>query len=285
MSDWQRDANHAHRRAARSFQCHVVGQQAVEPAEREVVAEQPLRIIVNGQSVATLMQTPGAEIELATGWLLSEGLIGSRNQITAMSFQFEGSPSAAGVVRVRLTEELSQAAKRYQATFSSCSLCGLEKIETLAEGLPPFAKPAARLGVEDIFRLRDAMEVAQPMFRRTGGTHAAALAELPVEPAAQRLVVREDIGRHNALDKAIGAAAAMAIAPQRSLLILSGRLSVEMVAKAARAGISDLAGVSAPSALGIELARKLNMFLAGFLRGHTMTAYSGVEAIAAGLGH
>ena len=83
------------------------------------------------------------------------------------------------------------------------------------------------------------------MFRRTGGTHAAALAQLPVDPAAPRMVVREDIGRHNALDKAVGAAVAMGIAPQRSLLVLSGRLSVEMVAKAARAGISDLAGVSA----------------------------------------
>ena len=120
-----------------------------------MVNEQPLRIIVNGQSVATLMQMPGGEIELATGWLLTEGLIGSRDQITAMSYQLEGSSSerrngdaastrevetvdkvaaspfrpAAGVVRIRLTEDLSEAAKRYHATFSSCSLCGLEAIE------------------------------------------------------------------------------------------------------------------------------------------------------------
>jgi FdhD protein len=103
------------------------------------------------------------------------------------------------------------------------------------------------------------------------------LAELPFDTA--RIIVREDLGRHNALDKAVGAAVAMGISLERSLLMLSGRLSVEMIAKAARAGITDLAGVSAPSALGVDLARRLNMFVAGFVRGNAMTVYSGVSAL------
>ncbi len=123
------------------------------------------------------------------------------------------------------------------------------------------------------------MEQAQIAFRQTGGAHAAALAELPFDAAGGRIVVREDLGRHNALDKAVGAAAAMGIALERSLLMLSGRLSVEMIAKAARAGITDLAGVSAPSALGVDLARRLDMFVAGFVRGDAMTVYSGASAL------
>ncbi len=211
---------------------------------------------------------------------MTEGLIRSHRQIASISYLPDGSFLAAGVVHVRLTEELSKQAKRqHRNIFSSCSLCGSDLIEAFAEGLRSCEKPAARLHLQDIFRLRDAMETAQIAFRQTGGTHAAALAELPVDTASGRIVVREDIGRHNALDKAVGAAIAMDIALDRSLLLLSGRLSLEMVAKAARAGISDLAGLSAPSALGVDLARRLGMFLAGFVRSDTMTVYSGVAAL------
>jgi FdhD protein len=247
---------------------------------RDVIDEQAMRIQVNGESVATLMRTPGAEIDLATGFLLTEGLIRSPSQIVTMSYCPDGSFGAAGLVRIRLTEELTdQVKRRHRNIFSSYSLCGSDVIEAFAEGLPKCQKSPGRLDPMNIFRLRDEMEKAQISFQQTGGTHAAALAELPVNAAGGRIVVREDLGRHNALDKAVGAAVAMDIALERSLLLLSGRLSVEMIAKAARAGISDLAGVSAPSALGIDLARRLDMFMAGFVRGNTMTVYSGAAAL------
>jgi FdhD protein len=164
-------------------------------------------------------------------------------------------------------------------------------IEEVAADIAPFARPPLRLAAEDLFALAEAMRRAQKMFQRTGGTHAAALGRPPVESGAE-CIVREDLGRHNALDKAVGCAAqrgmlAPELCPQhtaerfaaRLALLLSGRLSFEMVAKAARAGISEVAGVSAPSALAVELARRLNMFLAGFVRERTLTVYSGADAL------
>ncbi len=268
-------------RAIRRFECHLVHDDLVEPGLRDVVDEQAVRILVNGESVATLMRTPGAEIDLATGFLLTEGLIQSRRQIAAISYTPDGSFGAAGLIRVRLAEELAQETKRrHRNIFSSCSLCGSDVIDAFAEGLPGSRKPPGRIDRRDIFRLRNEMEAAQVTFRQTGGTHAAALAELPWDAAKkERIIVREDLGRHNALDKAIGAAALLDIPLERCLLLLSGRLSLEMVAKAARAGVSDLAGVSAPSALGVDLARRLGMFVAGFVRGHAMTVYSGLTAL------
>ena len=254
-------------RAARRFECHVVRDQIVEVDQRDVIDEQAMRIQVNGEPVATLMRTPGHEADLASGFLLTEGIIHAPRQIAAISYCPDGSLGAAGLVRVLLTEELSKEVKRRRRNvFSSCSLCGTDVIETFAEGLPSCQKPSGRLDRRNIFQLRDTMERGQIAFRQTGGTHAAALAELPFDDAGRRMIVREDLGRHNALDKAVGAAVAMGISLERSLLMLSGRLSVEMIAKAARAGITDLAGVSAPSALGVDLARKLDMFLAGFVR-------------------
>jgi FdhD protein len=252
----------------------------VESGVRDLIDEQTLRILVNGESLATLMRTPGEEIDLATGFLLSEGIIRSRRQIIALSYYAAGPSQPAGEVHVGLIEGLTERARRPSRNiFSSCCLCGLDLIEAYAEGLPVFEKPPGRLHARDVFALRDCMEAAQGAFHQTGGAHAAALAEVPVDAVAGRVVVREDLGRHNALDKVVGAAAALDVPLEKSLLLLSGRLSVEMVVKAARAGISDLAGLSAPSALGVDLARRLGMFIAGFVRGNAMTVYAGVARL------
>jgi FdhD protein len=262
------------------LECVVVRAGVAAPAARDVIREQPLRIVVNGSPAATLMCTPGAEPDLAVGFLLTEGLIGKRADILTMAFCPDRSV-AGGVVHVRLAERVALGAKpRYRDVFSSCSLCGIEVIEAFSEGLPGFRKPVERLRPEDLFRLRDVMEAEQSLFRKTGGSHAAALGFMPLGGSESPAIVREDLGRHNALDKAVGAALQLELSLDRALVLLSGRLSLEMVAKAARAGISDVAGVSAPTAAGVALARKLGMFLAGFVRGDTMTVYSGAEALA-----
>lgn len=266
---------------ARPLDCLVVDGPDIEPGSRLVIDEAPLRIVVNGQPAATLMRTPGAEVELALGFLFSEGLALGMADIAAVTYCREGQTGPAGEVRVQLTGEMRQPIQhRYREVFSSCSLCGLELIEAYADDIPPFGPGAERLAVGEVLRLRDAMDGTQDVFRRTGGSHAAAVAELPVNPALA--VVREDVGRHNALDKAAGAAIAQGLAPGRSLLMLSGRLSFEMVAKAARAGFRDVAAVGAPTALGVDLARRLGMFLTGFVRGDRMTVYAGAEALRPG---
>jgi FdhD protein len=266
---------------ARQFDCSVVGRDGVEPCTRSVIEEGPIRLVVNGEPVATLMRTPGSEVELALGFLLSEGLAQSMGDVAAITFCREGELGPAGEVRVQLAGEMRQPIQhRYREVFSSCGLCGLELIEAYADDLQAFHREPGRLRADDVFLLRDAMDGVQALFGQTGGSHGAAVSELPVDAEGRSAVVREDVGRHNALDKAVGAAAGQGLRFERSLLVLSGRLSFEMVAKAARAGLSDVAAVGAPSALGLDLARRLGMFLAGFVRGHTMTVYSGIEALA-----
>jgi FdhD protein len=265
--------------------CFVIGPGRWTPEQRELVGEEPLTIFVGDQPVATLMRTPGDEVELAMGFVLTEGIVGSPEDVGAISFCAQGGLSGRNEVRVALAEGARP--RRLPAprrVFSSCGVCGAEMIEEIAADIPAFARPLHRLAAEDLFALADAMRRGQKMFRRTGGTHAAALARPPVRPGCE-CIVREDLGRHNALDKAVGAAAQRGmLAPLDHArgglaLLLSGRLSFEMVAKAARAGISEVAGVSAPSALAVELARRLNMFLSGFVRERTLTVYSGADAL------
>ena len=262
------------------FVGHVVDAGSVKSQPREVIEEQPLRIIVNGKPLATLMRTPGGEIELTLGFLLSEGMIQTRAEVGAISFCRDGAWGKPGEVLVRLTAS-TNATHGYRDVLSSCSLCSDAWIEKFADGIVPFSKSPGRLYTPDIFRLRALMSASQPLFDRTGASHAAALIEPRIggDSAKEIVVVREDVGRHNALDKAIGAALGAGMHLDRSLLLLSSRLSFEMVSKAARAGISDVAGVSAPSAVAIRLAQRLGMFLAGFVRGETMTVYAGVESL------
>ena len=271
--------------------CIVVEEQKRMPVERQLVAEEPLTILVAEQPVATLMRTPGDETDLALGFLLTEGIVRSVNDVGTVSFCAQGTLGARNQVLVNLASGTTVARlPQHRRVFSSCSVCGAEMIEEVARGITPFSLPPARLSPDDIYAVAEAMHRGQDLFRRTGGAHAAALARLPLGPGSE-VLVREDMGRHNALDKVVGMAARRGIlAPGLSaagsrasglLLILSGRLSYEMVAKAARAGIGDVAAISAPSALAVGLGRSLNMFLAGFVRDRTMTVYSGADALQA----
>lgn len=247
------------------YECRVYENGALEPVTRELTIEEPLRIVVSGTLAATLMRTPGDEEELVLGFLLTAGIIKNVGQVEAISF-----PTA--------NEALVNPASGVEIS----SLPARHGPEMVADEISRFEKPAGRLDGKDVFQLAATMQSGQAIFRRTGGTHAAAIAEIPVLPDSGNVIVREDIGRHNALDKVIGAAAKRGIVFERSLLLLSGRLSFEMVAKSAYAGISDMVGVSAPSGLGVKLAQHLGMFLAGFARGEKMTVYVGHEALREG---
>lgn len=238
------------------------------------MCEEPLTILLGGQPLVTLMRTPGLDRELAVGYLITEGFIASAADIGLLAHCEDTSQPWGGTLRVELVPGtmLLRSPDTHRQVFSSCSLCGVEVVAQVAEEVRAF--PTGQARARDVCELARRLRDHQPLFQATGGTHAAGLADCPLGAAAPVLVC-EDIGRHNALDKVVGAAALQRLELQRPLLFLSGRLSFEMVAKAARAGIGAVAGISAPTALSVELAQRLNMFLAGFVRGETFTVYSG----------
>jgi FdhD protein len=245
----------------------------------ELIVEEPLLITVAGKSVATLMCTPGDEISLTLGYLLTEGLVGSMSDIGSIAFCRE---EEGNVVRVMPTEriDLLSGLDAYRTVFSSCSICGREAIQAVTSCLRPFTKSAGRFSSEVIYELGESMNARQRYFRRTGGTHAAILGQIEKgKVVTESVILKEDIGRHNALDKVVGEALLRKISFSDSFVFLSGRMSFEMVAKAARAGISDLAAISAPTALAVELARQLGMLLIGFARGKSAVVYAGKDAL------
>ena len=264
------------------IECLALSPEGRAKTTRQLICEEPLLITVGATAVATLMCTPGDELALTLGFLYTEGIIRSAKEVGAMAF----CPEASGnVVRVIPAEgiDLSSRLTGFRTVFSSCSICGDEAIHAVASGLQPFAKSAGRLSPRAIFELAALMNQNQRFFKGTGGTHAAMLGRIHggrLDPASA--IIKEDIGRHNALDKVVGEALHTKAPLEESLLFLSGRMSFEMVSKAARAGISDLAAVSAPTALAVQLAGRLGMFLAGFVRGETLVVYSGAEALTIG---
>jgi len=258
---------------------HKLEGRAISPGAGELIIEEPLLITVAGKSVVTLMCTPGDELSLALGYLLTEGIISSLSDIGTIAFCRE---ELGNVVRVSPAEgvDLLSRSDAYRTVFSSCSICGREAIQAVTSCLRPFAKPVGRLSCEAIYELGECMNSRQQYFRRTGGTHAAVLGQIEAgRLIAGTAIMKEDIGRHNALDKAVGEALRQKAVFDGSVLFLSGRMSFEMVAKAARAGISDLMAISAPTALAVELAKQLGMFLAGFARGKSAAVYAGEEAL------
>jgi len=262
-----------------SVECHKLGPTSLEAFSGELVREEPLLITVSGQPAATLMCTPGDEISLALGFLLTGGVIRSEKEVGAIVSCHE---EAGNVVRVIPADgaDLMSRLEAHRTVFSSCSICGSEAIGSLTSSLPPFADRPGRLLPQAVFDLGKLMNREQRFYRRTGGTHAAVLGQVREgKLIGQTAILKEDIGRHNALDKVVGEALRKGMPLGNTLLFLSGRMSFEMVAKAARAGISDLAAVSAPTALAVELARRLGMLLVCFARGESATVYSGKEAL------
>lgn len=247
----------------------------------ELATEEPLeiRIVRDGAppvQVAVTMRTPGSDFELAAGFLFSESIVDRGADIVSIAYCVDPAegPQLYNIVQVRLAESAAfdpGVLSRNFYTTSSCGVCGKASIEAAMPPMPPLEKDRLRVGAAVIASLPDALRGAQRLFDRTGGLHAAGLFD--AEGTLVRL--REDVGRHNAMDKLVGSAAlADAVPLGESVVMVSGRVSFELVQKAARAGVPVLAGVSAPSSLAAELAESTGVTLVGFVRGSRFNIYS-----------
>ncbi|MFE7839794.1 formate dehydrogenase accessory sulfurtransferase FdhD [Streptomyces sp. NPDC057474] len=255
-----------------------------------LVAEEPLEIRLNGKPLAITMRTPGDDFALAAGFLVSEGVLAEQSDLQNIVYcagaTADGSNTynvvdvrtAPGVVIPDITLE------RNVYTTSSCGLCGkasLDAVRTTArwaiDDTHGGDAPPVRLDPELLASLPDRLRAAQRVFDRTGGLHAAAL----FSEGGELLDVREDVGRHNAVDKLVGRALQNGELPlSRAVLLVSGRASFELAQKAVMAGIPVLAAVSAPSSLAVDLAAETGLTLVGFLRGASMNVYAGEHRVA-----
>jgi FdhD protein len=238
----------------------------------ELTIEDPLEIRIAGQTIATTMRTPGHDEELAAGFLLSEAIISASDDIVEISRD----RSAVNVqLRAGMKPKLNSA-QRFGTISSSCGVCGKESIDAIRQSFPPIQATLLRINIETILSLPEKMRGNQSDFARTGGIHAAGIFNSDGEP----LIVREDIGRHNAVDKVIGRGLLNRSLPlHHHILLVSGRASFEILQKALAAGIPIVASVSAPSSLAMEFARVNNQTLISFLRPPSFNIYSHVERI------
>ena len=255
----------------------------VRPLDDYLVSEEPLEIRVGDVAISVTMRTPGHDLELATGFLFTEGLISGQAQIASVRYEPEAKQNRANCVRVDLAPGIAldpEASRRNFYTSSSCGVCGKASINAVRVRRIEPPNPKCAVDPEVLCRLPDQLRAAQPIFSRTGGLHAAGLFSL----SGELLALREDVGRHNAVDKVVGWALANDRVPlSDSLLMVSGRGGFEIVQKALVAGVPVLASVSAPSDLAVNLAREFGMTLIGFLRGRRFVIYSGAQRLAAGL--
>lgn len=243
-----------------------------------LAVEEPMEIRVGGRPLAVTMRTPGNDIDLAHGFLLTEGVIGSRQDITVARYcdgVDELGRNTYNVLDVTLAAGVAPPAASVERNFyttSSCGVCGKASLDSvkLSSRYSP-ATDTAAVTTAVLANLPDKLREAQKVFDSTGGLHAAGL----FTTAGELLVAREDVGRHNAVDKAIGWAVQASRVPLTGcVLMVSGRASFELVQKAVMAGIPMLAAVSAPSSLAVELAAEAGVTVVGFLRGARMNVYS-----------
>ena len=251
----------------------------MQAAEDKLAPEEPLEIRLNGSFVAVTMRTPGADEELAIGFLVTEGIVRSAEDIWDIK-RCGDSPGAEhlNIIEVVVAPErvpLGFSAGRQRYASASCGICGRASIESVRSiALPIASTPAVEPAV--ILSLPRKLRAAQPVFGHTGGLHAAGL----FTHSGELLYAAEDIGRHNAVDKVIGK---LTHSNQRNLsdliLMVSGRAGFEIVQKALVARIPVLCSVSAPSSLAVQLAVDSGMVLVGFVRGDSMNIYSGAEKL------
>jgi FdhD protein len=240
----------------------------------EVPEEAPLEIRVEGEPLAVSMRTPGSDRELAAGWLLSEGIIQKAGDIADI---IEAPGTESAVVDVILRDRAGFIAanhKRSSPANSSCGLCSATSISQAIRALPQLGN-SAMIAPARIHRLPSSLAEHQPVFQRTGGLHACAL----FSQDGALLAIREDVGRHNALDKLLGWALFEKVVTNESILMLSGRVSFEMIQKSLAAKIEIVAAIGAPTTLAVKMARASHQTLIGFLKDKSFNCYCGVERI------
>ena len=249
-------------------------------ADDAAAAEEPLEIRLDGAPFVTVMRTPGHDLELATGLALAEGVIASPRDVAGAVHCRDVPPSARGnVVELTLAASAPRREPTPRGTLASaaCGVCGRESIADLAARCPP-VQSSLRVAPELIAELPQRLRREQVGFERSGGLHAAGL----FGADGRVLVVREDVGRHNAVDKVVGAALRHDLLPlTHVVLAVSGRVSFEIVQKARVAGLPIVAAVSAPTSLAVELAREGGQTLIGFVRGRGFNVYAGSERLGA----
>ena len=246
-----------------------------------LAAEEPLEIRIGENPLSVTMRTPGHDVELAAGFLFTEGLVQRREQIVALeNVTSEDDGKRGNVVRAELSSEALpdfEKLRRHFFAASSCGICGKASIDAVRSRLLRTPNPDFRVAPNLLVSLPEALRSAQDVFERTGGLHAAAL----FDSGGKLLIVREDIGRHNAVDKIIGWALLNDRIPLTDcVLLVSGRGGFEIIQKAIVAGIPVVASVSAPSSLAVQLARELRLTLIGFLRGNRFVVYAGDDRVA-----
>ena len=244
-----------------------------------VAVEEPLEIRVDGESVAVVMRTPGDDFALAAGFLCSEGVLRNSGDIGVISYCPQADePGRANIVDVRPTRPIDLSRLR-RNTFaaSSCGICGKAAIETIRVRVPR-VRSRVRFSAALLRKLPGAARSKQAAFELTGGLHAATL----FDDRGSLVDLKEDVGRHNAVDKVVGTALLADRLPlDRHALLVSGRASFEIVQKAAVAGIPILCAISAPSSLAVQTAASLGITLVGLLRGDRMNVYTGFARISA----
>ncbi|MCT9870482.1 formate dehydrogenase accessory sulfurtransferase FdhD [Paenarthrobacter aurescens] len=273
------------RRKIHRFQLNATGTEyAVRFKEDVLAAEEPLEIRIGGQSFAVTMRTPGDDFDLVAGFLVSEGIIRSQSELISLRFcagEKDGMQTF-NVVEAQLGPDVKMPdTMRHVYTSSSCGICGTDSIEAVRKTIhfdPSLDE--TQVPVDFLAQLPERLREAQAVFDRTGGVHAAGLFKVD-GPHPELLCLREDVGRHNAVDKVVGWALRQDLLPLAGLVLqVSGRASFELVQKAALAGIPVLSAVSAPSSLAAQLAAETGVTLVGFSRGQSLNVYAGRERVA-----
>ena len=276
--------------SSQSIEISKVDGSRVSKRRDDIAVEEPLEIQVSSssaggsaaKSVSITMRTPGADHELAVGFLFTEGIIQSADQVLSVRHCGEADPDSGlnNIVRVQIDPEVDLQLDRLERHFyttSSCGVCGKASLDALrVTGLGSLAAQQTIFSAQTLIDIPDRVRKQQPLFSKTGGLHAAAIFGSDGEIS----IVKEDVGRHNATDKAIGSLFSAGQLPGYELaLLMSGRASFELVQKALVAGIPLLAAVGAPSSLAVQTAKEFGMTLIGFLRDGTFNIYAGGERI------